>query len=73
MGAGGSAELEEEEGIAGMVVEGARQAAGVGLAGSGTTNPSPFEQSRLRELVGGRGILGQAMALWWSASSSAEE
>ena len=63
----------EEEGVETMAVEGARQAAGAGLAGSGTTNPSPLEQSRLRELVGGRGILGQAMALWWSAASSTEE
>jgi len=69
----GGGEVEEEKGIAGMAVEGARQAAGAGLSGSSTTNPSPLEQRRLRELVGGRGILGQAMALWWSAASSTEE
>jgi hypothetical protein len=72
MGAGGGVEVEEE-GMASMAVEGAKQAAGAGLSGSSTTNPSPFEQRRLRELVGGRGILGQAMALWWSSSSSTEE
>ena len=63
----------EEEGVTGLAVEGARQAAGAGLSGSSTTNPSPLEQSRLRELVAGRGILGQAMALWWSAALSTEE
>lgn len=56
-----------------MAIEGARQAGNGAVKGStavnSAVNSSPLEDGRLRELVGGRGILGQAMALWWSSSS----
>lgn len=61
-----------------MAMEGARQGGQGAVRGSTAVseavtlgaNSSPFEDGRLRELVGGRGILGQAMALWWSSLSS---
>lgn len=56
---GASAGAGGEEGEEMKAVEKAREVA------SGAVNSSPLETGRLRELVTGRGILGQAMALWW--------
>lgn len=59
---------EEEERERMLAVEGARDVAAgsVGGGGGSNLNSSPMEMDRLRGLVGGRGILGQAMGLWWS-------
>jgi len=61
-----TAELEEEDARI-MAVEGARDVAGATVGGGSNLNSSPMEMERLGELIGGKGILGQAMGLWWSS------
>lgn len=50
-----------------MAVEGARDVAQGSVVNGSNLNSSPLETARLAGLVGGKGILGQAMGLWWSS------
>jgi len=60
------AELEDENARM-MAVEGARDIAAGSVVDGSNSNSSPLDKERLAELVRGKGILGQAMSLWWSS------
>jgi hypothetical protein len=62
----GESEMIADEDIAVKAVDGAREASQGGVGGS-PINSSPLDSKRLGDLVAGRGIIGEAMKLWWSS------